>query len=234
MIRTYLRVIFRNFFSDGLYTAIIVLGLAVGIAVSLIIAQYVQFELSFDKQFKDSDRIYYTYMKWNDANGSGDYLCHPAIGPFIKRSVPEIEEAVRITPAVLNRGDEWVLRREKQGTIQSYSRTNHMYLADPEILDFFSIPMLAGDPHTALQDPQSIVISRSVADKFFPNESPLGQTLHVYIFEFKITGVMEDLPPNSTLQCNVFFSMNFVYSVLPKRGRKFGCALGMVQFPDVH
>jgi putative ABC transport system permease protein len=104
MIRTYLRVIFRNFFSDGLYTVIIVLGLAVGIAVSLIIAQYVQFELSFDKQIKDGDRIYYTYMNWNDANGSGDYLCHPAIGPFIKRSVPEIEEAVRITPAGLNRG----------------------------------------------------------------------------------------------------------------------------------
>jgi len=86
----------------------------------------------------------------------------------------------------------------------------------PAILDFFSIPMLAGDPHTALLDPQSMVISKSVADKFFPNESPLGQTLHVYIFEFTITGVMEDLPPNSSLQCNVFFSMNFVNSVLEK------------------
>ena len=210
MIRIHLKMIFRNFFADGLYTTIIVLGLAVGIAVSLMIAQYVHFEFSFDKQFKDNDRIFYTYMNWIDRNGSGDYLCHPAIGPFIKRSVPEIEEAVRIIPAGLNAGDEWVLRRERQGTIQEYSRTNHMYLADPEILDFFSITMVAGDPHTALRDPESIVISRSVADKFFPNESPMGQTLHFFLFEFKVAGVMEDLPPNSSLQSNVFFSMNVI------------------------
>jgi putative ABC transport system permease protein len=208
MLLSYLKVIFRNFFSDGMYTSIIVFGLAVGIAVSLIIGQYIYFELSFDKQYKDRDRIYYTYMRWDDAQGVYDKLCHPAISPFIKQVVPEVESSIRITPAGINRGDEWVLQREKDGMKKEFGRIDHMYRADQEIFDFFSIPLISGNPKTALVDPSSIVISQSVADKFFPNESALDKTIKVLAFEFKVTGVMEDPAPNSTWQYNVFFSMN--------------------------
>ena len=179
MIRTYLRVIFRNFFSDGMYTSIIVFGLAIGISASLIIGQYIHFELSFDKEIKDRGRIYYTYMNWQDENGVSDSPCHPAVGPLIKKSVPEVTGVIRIVPAGLSRGDEWILRREKNGVLQDYGRINNMYLADPEVLDFFSIPMLEGDPLTALADPHNIVITKSVADKFFPNESPMNQMLNI-------------------------------------------------------
>jgi putative ABC transport system permease protein len=208
MLLSYLKVIFRNFFSDGMYTPIIVFGLAVGIAVSLIIGQYIYFELSFDKQYKDRDRIYYTYMRWNDAQGVYDKLCHPAISPFIKHVVPEVESSIRITPAGINLGDEWVLQREKDGKKKEFGRINNMYRADPEIFDFFSIPMLAGDPKTALVDPGSIVITRSVANKFFPNESAMDQILKVLIWDFKVTGIIEDAAPNSSLQYNVFFPLN--------------------------
>ena len=156
MLYSYFKVIFRNFFSDGLYTSIIVLGLAVGIAVSLIIGQYIFFELSFDKHFKDSDRIYYTYLNMEDDKGRGDFLCHPAVAPLIKRSIPEVENVIRITPVGINRGDEWILQREKDGKKKDYGRINNMYAVDAEIFEFFSIPMIAGDPKTALKDPHSI------------------------------------------------------------------------------
>jgi putative ABC transport system permease protein len=210
MIRSYLKIIFRNFFSDGMYTSIIVFGLAIGISVSLIIGQYIHFELSFDKEIKDRDRIYYTYMNWQEEKRVSDALCHPAVGPLIKRSVPEVTGVIRIVPAGLSRGDEWILRREKNGVLQDYGRINNMYLADPEVLDFFSIPMLEGDPLTALVDPHSIVITKSVADKFFPNESPINKTLNILIYEFRVTGIMEDPLPNSTLQYNTLISIKFL------------------------
>jgi len=209
MIYSYLKIILRNFISDGMYASIIVFGLAVGIAVSLIIAQYIHFELSFDKQIEDRDRIYYTYMSWQEESGVSDNLCHPSVGPFVKRSVPEVESMVRIAPVGLGRGDEWILRREKDGVLLDYGRINHMYTTDAEIFDFFSIPMLEGDPHTALDDPYSVVITRSVADKFFPNESPMNKTLNILIYEFKVTGIIEDPAPNSTLQYNAFYSIRF-------------------------
>jgi len=210
MFRNYFKIIFRNFFSDGMYSSIIVTGLAVGIAVSLIIGQYVYFELSFDKQYKDRDRIYYTYMNWQEQQGAQDMNCHPAIGPMIEKTIPEAESAIRIVPIGIERGDEWILRRVKDGELVKYSRTDKMYRADDEIFEFFSIPMIEGDPKTALKDPSSIVITRSIADLFFPGESPLDKTLmiNLYTEEFKITGVIEDASPNSSLQYNVFFSMN--------------------------
>jgi putative ABC transport system permease protein len=208
MLQSYLKIIFRNFFSDGMYSSIIVFGLAVGIAVSLIIGQYIYFELSFDKQYKDGDRIYYTYMNWKEPEGVLDRECHPAVAPLIKKTIPEVESAVRFVPVALDAGDEWVLYREHDGKKVDFGRIDHMYAVDPEIFDFFSIPLLAGDSRTALVEPNSIVITKSLADKFFPNESPLDKILKVLVFEFKVTGVIEDSAPNSTLQHSAFFSMN--------------------------
>ena len=85
MLYNYLKVILRNFVSDGMYTFIIIFGLAIGLAASLIIAQYVHFELSFDKQYKDKDRIFYTYMKWKNGGGNADGLCQPAIAPLMSQ-----------------------------------------------------------------------------------------------------------------------------------------------------
>jgi putative ABC transport system permease protein len=208
MLYSYFKVIFRNFFSDGMYTSIIVFGLAVGIAVSLIIGQYIYFELSFDKQYKDSDRIYYTYMNWKEPDGLLDKECHPAVAPLIQKNIPEVESVIRIAPAGLNAGDEWILYREHDGKKLDFGRINHMFAADPGIFDFFSIPLVAGNPKTALIEPNSIVITRSVADKFFPNESALDKLLRILNFEFKVTGIIEDSAPNSSLQYSSFFSMN--------------------------
>ena len=145
MLYNYLKVILRNFVSDGMYTFIIIFGLAIGLAASLIIAQYVHFELSFDKQYKDKDRIFYTYMKSKNGGGDADGLCQPAIAPLMTRSIPEVESSVRIIPFKYNKGDEFILRREENGKTLFYTRVTQAYQVDKTFLDFFSIPMVEGN-----------------------------------------------------------------------------------------
>ena len=96
MLLNYLKVIVRNFISDGMYSFIIIFGLAIGLAASLMIAQYIHFEMSFDKHNKDSEDIYYTYMRWTTSDKSFDIRSHPAIVPLFKRSVPEVMLAARM------------------------------------------------------------------------------------------------------------------------------------------
>ena len=83
MLYNYLKVILRNFVSDGMYTFIIIFGLAIGLAASLIIAQYVQFELSFDKDYQDRDQVYYAYIQQTNNSGVVDQQCHPAVAPLL-------------------------------------------------------------------------------------------------------------------------------------------------------
>lgn len=209
MLKSYLKIILRDFLSNGTYSLIIIFGLSVGIAVCMIIAQYVVFEKSFETQYIDADRIFYTYIDWQDDQGRSDYSCHPAVGPLIKRTIPEVESVIRIAPVGLNWGDEWVIQRKRDGKMADDSRIDHMYAADPEVLEFLSIQMIEGDPHSALDDPNSIVISQSVAARFFPNEMALNNTLYLGVYALKVTGVMADPSANSTLRYNGFVPLEF-------------------------
>jgi putative ABC transport system permease protein len=204
MLYNYLKVILRNFISDGMYTFIIIFGLAIGLAASLIIAQYVHFELSFDKQYKDRDRIFYTYMKWKNSGGDGDGLCQPAIAPLINRSIPEAESSVRIIPFFYNKGDEFILRREENGKTVFYTRVAQAYQVDKGFLDFFSIPMVEGNRKDVWDNPFNIVITRRLAEKFFGKESALNKMLRFsyqgFPVEVKVTGVTENPLPNSSIQ----------------------------------
>lgn len=211
MLYNYLKIILRNFLSDGMYTFIIIFGLAIGLAASLIIAQYVHFELSFDKQYKDRDQIFYTYMKSTSSEGVGDALCQPALAPLIIRSTPEVESSVRIVPFKWNKGDEFILRMEENGKTLFYTRVAQAYQVDQNFLDFFSIPMVEGNHKAALNDHNSIVITRRLAEKFFGSESALNKMLRYSYYGFpvevKVTGVTENPLPNSSLQYDVFLLM---------------------------
>ena len=210
MFYNYLKVIVRNFLSDGMYTFIIIFGLAIGLAASLIIGQYVHFELSFDKEYKDKDRIFYTYMKWTNGQGAGEGLCHPGVAPLIDRSIPEVESCVRIVPFKWDKGDEFVLRKEENGKTLFYTRVEEAYQVDPDFLDFFSVPMAEGD-HKGALNPNGIVITRRLAEKFFGKEPALNKTLSFSYYgnhwEGKVSGVTENPLANSSIQFDVLVSM---------------------------
>ena len=117
MLYNYLKVILRNFISDGMYTFIIIFGLAIGLASILVIGQYIYFELSFDQHVKDKDRIYYTYLNWKSPDKEVDGQCFPAVAPFMDASIPEVESSVRLVNTTAYDDNTALLRREENGRI---------------------------------------------------------------------------------------------------------------------
>lgn len=224
MLSNYLKVILRNFISDKMYSFIIIFGLAVGIATSLMIAQYVHFELSFDKQFQNNGQVYYTYIRCGSAQGTFDMRCHPSIGPLLQRKVPEVISFARVAPVGLDWGDEFVLRREQENNSPRYSKEDGLYYADPAILDIFSIPLLEGNPAKALSGINTMVITKSLAEKFFPGESALNKTLRMQtnygMREYDISGITSDPPLNSSLQYKTLFSIEDLDVVYWKNSRR--------------
>ena len=210
MLYNYLKVILRNFISDGMYTFIIIFGLAIGLSSILVIGQYIYFELSFDQHVKDKDRIYYTYLNWQGEEKGVDGQCFPAVAPFMDASIPEVESSVRLLNTTAYDGNSSLLRREENGRLLFHSKTDKLFLADPAVLKFFSVPMVSGNVESALREPNSMVITRSLAQKFFPNEDPINKILKGGSFEWRITGVTEDPAPNSSLQFNVLCSIKFI------------------------
>lgn len=212
MFYNYLKVIIRNFISDKMYTFIIIFGLATGLASVLVIGQYIYFEVSFDQSVMDRDRIYYTYVNWKSPEKEVNGKSFPAVAPFMSESIPEVESSVRIADILLQGGSSAVLRREENSKLIFYSQTDNLFIADPNVLKFFSIRMLAGNADNALMEPSTMVITRSLAEKFFPNEDPINKILTsqngtIVKIEYRITGVAEDPEPNSTLQFNALCSM---------------------------
>ena len=125
-------------------------------------------------------------------------------------SIPEVESSVRLLNTTAYDGNSRTLRREENGRLLFHSKADKLFLADPDVLKFFSVPMLHGNAESALREPNSMVITRSLAQKFFPNEDPINKILKGGSFEWRITGVTEDPAPNSTLQFNVLCSIKFI------------------------
>jgi putative ABC transport system permease protein len=181
MLKNYLLVTVRNLKKNGTYSFLNILGLAVGMTAFILIALYVQYELSFDRHHKNADRIYRVIRE-------GRALTPAALGPELKEKIPEVTAASRM------------IRRSN--TLISY-RQNHFleeefYWVGSETFDIFSVPFLSGDPETALDEPASIVLSQRAAKKYFGDADPMGKTLTVNErFEFKVTGVFNDMPANS-------------------------------------
>ena len=209
MVRHFFQVAWRQLMKRKFYTFINIAGLAIGMACCIVIALYVQNELSYDRYHVKKDRIYRVTSTFRTFE-AGQTLAPPAprdyqvwgcapVGPALQADFPQIEKVVQFMSPVsllLQHGD----RRLQQ---------DNLLCMDSTAFDVFSWKMLQGDAHTALVKPNSIVLTRSVAEKFFGNENPIGQALRVNNSDnFMVTGVMEDVPPNSQFSFNGLISMS--------------------------
>ena len=209
MLYNYLKIIIRNFISDGMYTFIIVFGFAIGLSSILVIGQYISFELSFDQHVQDKDRIYYTYLKWK-GDKDLDGKCFPAVAPFMTASIPEVQSCIRLLNVTAYDASTALVRRVENGKVIFQSQIDNLFLADPTALTFFSVPMVYGDAARALSGPNSVVITRTLAEKFFPGENPIDKILQFGASQWKITGVAENPVPNATFQFNGICSIQFL------------------------
>jgi putative ABC transport system permease protein len=201
MLKNYLKTTWRVLRRSKGFSFINITGLAVGLACSLIIALYIHYERNFDRFYKESDRIYRvcSHIIQGGEVFRGAWSC-PPLAEALKEEFPEVEAAARYSPWS---STNLVRAGEKQFLEEG------VRFADASFFDIFDFTFLAGDPKTALRDPLTIVVTQSASARYFGTQSPLGKILH---FEdanrdFKVTGLIQDPPPQSHLQFDFLASL---------------------------
>jgi len=188
MIQNYLKVAFRKITRQKVFSIINIAGLAIGMAICILILLWVQDELNYDKFHKNADDIYRIIMHdWN--YGIVWPVVSIPVGPALKQEFPEIFDSVRIRDFIglVTRGERMF------DEIGAY--------VDPSFFKIFSFKFIEGKSQSALQDPSSIVISQKLANKIFGDEDPIGKNLKLNDeLDLKVTGVIEDMPSNSHLK----------------------------------
>lgn len=190
MFRNYLKTAFRNLRKNTLYSAINIFGLTVGLAACLLIGVYIDHELSYDKFNKNADRIVRATMEYKfSGTVNSTATTGTKVGPQFKRIFPSIEEYVRtfISHNVVQAGEKM------------FDEPRIMY-ADPAFFKIFSFRLLKGNAATALDAPDKIVLTQSMAKKYFGDEDPLSKTITTGRKSLRVSGVCEDVPQTSQLK----------------------------------
>lgn len=220
MYRNYLTIAWRNLLKKKGYSAINILGLALGIACCLLVFMYVDYERSFDNYHTKGDHIYRVIHGSKDDNESTYWVWNNApIGQALYDNFPEIDKVVQFSGAsdlLLTNGD---ITHQEEG----------VFFMDSTAFEVFSWKLLQGNPKTALTAPYSVVLTESTAKKYFGDENPLGKTLkgsesagRSDAGEYMVTGVMEDVPANSHFRFNLLLSMTTFRKSRPDLWNEWG------------
>ncbi len=198
MIKSYLKIAFRQFLRQKGYTIINMFGLSVGLACCLVVFLYVSDEAGFDNYHKDPDRIYRIAVRSESPQLISESATVSApVAQVLREHFPQVEKVAQAFP--VNGG------LVERGEIKYYEETR--IFVDPEIFDILTIPFLSGDAGTALGRPYTMVLSDRMAKKYFGRADPLGQTLTLNSRDYEITGVVADPPLNTHFKYDCFVSM---------------------------
>lgn len=207
MLKSYLTLAFRALRKHRLYSILNVAGLAVGLASFFLIALFIADEMSYDRYHKDADRVYRVAREWVDA--AGDPTLRVArisapIGPALEAEFADVEAAARI----------W-----GNGGLIGYAGEHFdeygFYFASANVFDVLTIPLLEGNPATALQEPFTIILTAEKARKYFGDEDPMGKVLQLDTeYDLRVTGVVDDLPGNSHFEFDFLASMSTLEAIL--------------------
>ncbi|MCB0291728.1 MAG: ABC transporter permease [Calditrichaeota bacterium] len=206
MFQNYLKITFRNMLKHKGYSLINIAGLAIGMACCVLILLYVQHELSYDRYHKQAENIYRLERDifFQGHRSMIPVTAHP-YGPALESDFPEVAAAIRIWPSDTDYLDQ----------NQQYNRGNFIY-ADADVLNVFDWKMRLGDRSTCLEAPFTIVITEALAARYFPEGDPLGKVLTMQWgkdYDFKVTGVIEDIPDNSHFKFDAIASYATLYSI---------------------
>ncbi|GCC51046.1 ABC transporter permease [Chryseotalea sanaruensis] len=199
MLRSYFTIALRNLRKHSFYSFINVAGLSVGISICLVILLFVLNELRYDRHHERVDRIYRIHAEIDFAGNHYDMTYAPApMAATLASDYPEVEAAVRFREQ-----GSYLIKREADNIKES-----KVIWTDKDFFKIFTVPLIAGNPETALAEPKSIAISKEIADKFFPNEEAIGQTLILdNNMTMKVTAVYQDMPATSHFHFNVLIAM---------------------------
>ncbi|MFO7258045.1 MAG: ABC transporter permease [Bacteroidota bacterium] len=202
MLRNYFKVAVRNILKHKFYSAINVLGMTIGVTACILIVLYVVDELSYDRFHEKSDRMYQVGLhgKIGGQEVRTANTC-PPLWRAMADEIPDVEATTRIAEfwgSVVKYGD------------QAFNE-DRVYYADSNFFNFFTFDLLEGDPRTALAEPQSVVLTRDMATKYFGNEDPMGKLMIIGdTVTYKVTGIAENPPGNSHFRFNMLVSSSSV------------------------
>ena len=203
MFKNYLKVALRNLWKNKAFSAINITGLSAGLAVCLLIVLYVKDETSYDEYNLQAKNIYRldADIFFNGTQFTSAVAPAP-MAPTLKKDLPQVIQYTRLR----NFGDIFI-KKDNQN-IQNHNAV----FADSTFFQVFSIPMIAGNPMTALNEPNSIVIDETTAKKYFSSTNVVGKTLYVdNSVTCKITGVIRDIPPQSHFHFSFIRPMHDTY-----------------------
>jgi putative ABC transport system permease protein len=191
MLFNYFKIAFRNLVKYKGFSAINILGLAVGMASAILIFLWISHEISFDRFHEKKDRI---FEAWNKGNFNGKVSCWNTtpkiLASALQSDIPEIETTTRV-----NWADNYLTRFGDKTIMMKAS------MVDSTFLQIFSFPVLKGDKQNALMNPSGVVLTASTAAKLFGTDNPIGQTLELNEkFQLTVTAVVQDPPNNSRFQ----------------------------------
>jgi len=204
MIKNYLLTALRSFMRYKGYSMINIAGLAIGMACSILIMVWVAHELSYDRFNEKSERLYRLVQTQYYSSGPLTTTCMPGpIGDDMVELYPEIEDAFMF----------YFL----PGVVVNYGENNfneNIRMADPGLFRMFDFEFISGDIETALDEIYSIVITKEMAEKYFPDEDPMGKMLLLNDeYSFKVTAVINDIPVNSSFRFNFCIPFLFLEEV---------------------
>lgn len=200
MLKNYFTSVWRYIARNKAFTAINILGLVTGMTAFMLIGQYVVHEISYDKFWSNHNNVYRVHLdRYDKGVLSTQWAAGAAgIGPDIKSNYPEVDSYVRMrfTSGLLANGD-------------TFFQDGFVFNASKDFFRVFGYPLISGVDSTALDGPNKIVISQSLAKKYFGNEDPVGKTLRNGRRTYcEVTGVFEDLPINSHMKINALISLD--------------------------
>jgi len=204
MLKNYFKISLRNLRKYKVYSAINLLGLAVGIAVCILILLYMFDELNFDRFHEKADRIYRIVETRKSVDQGEQHFGITAapVGPIMVNDFPEVLNSARLI---------------RLGRVALLTESSNFYeeflLSDQNLFEIFDFEFIQGNPETALIEPNSIVITATLAQKYFGDSNPLDRNLKTDRgFDLKVTGVLKDPPHNSHLQFDLLISMSTIFS----------------------
>lgn len=190
MLKNYLKIALRTLWKNRLFTVINMLGLSLGLASAAVLILFVQRGITFDTFHKDNDQIYFVQSEEKDQKYN--QTVYPILGQLVK-TYPEIETGTHVQ----RWNNAWINYKSKD--LQGDTR-----YVDTSFFDVFSFKLLYGDPATALRKKESILISKKMAESFFGERNPIGETVAVNdTSNFTVTGVLDEIPQNSSIQFEV-------------------------------
>lgn len=209
MIGSYFRTALRFAFRNKAYTTINFLGLATGLCGAMLLLLWVHHEFSFEQFHRNKDQLYVAWNLW-DLNGSieADQSTPRVLAPTLEKEFAAVDHAV----SYATWGEPYLFQTHRTKLIS----TNGAF-TEPAFLTMFTFPLAAGNPITALQAPNSIVITERFAIQLFGTRPALGEPLSIgqagHRFEFVVTGVMKDLPPNTDFHFDFLLPFGFLESL---------------------